>query len=147
MTGQDTYKKFINEQISPVLRSLGFSGSAGTYQMPNDKAYILIGFQKSKWSTKEVVKFTVNVSVISRKVWEDAVNRGLVSDKMPSAVVGYLVDLWSRRLSQITFLGSFRDKWWKITASTDLETTAEDILRRIKKHALPAITKQLNKLD
>ncbi len=86
MSSQNIYTEFLNEYISPALRKRNFSGSAGIYQMPNDKAYILIGFQKSKWSTKQNVEFTVNVSVISKEVWDIASKQKSWTEETPSAI-------------------------------------------------------------
>lgn len=145
MNGQETYKKLLNNFISPALRKRGFKGTSGVYELSNPGAYVQIGFQKNKWNAQQDVSFTVNISVIDKKVWEEARKRKTWLDSKPSANTSYPVKMWMSRLGNIPLLG--HDKWWKLHSDSNVEVIAIDIISRIDKHALPAINKQLSKIQ
>jgi hypothetical protein len=140
MTAQDNYKLLLNNYISPALRSRGFKGSGGKYQLPHAQAFVQIGFQKNKWNSEELVEFTVNISVIGKHAWQEALKREPWMGETPSSTSDYPLHMWSSRLSQIRRFGG--DKWWRIDTMSDLEAIAADVIGRIDEDALPAIGKQ-----
>ncbi len=40
----------VKDLISPALRTMGFKGSGGRYQLPSEDQWALLGFQKSTFS-------------------------------------------------------------------------------------------------
>ena len=69
VSAQDEFRGFLRDVASPAMRRAGLKESAGRYHMPSPSCFALVGFQKSKWSTRSAVQFTVNLKVVSREVW------------------------------------------------------------------------------
>ena len=144
MTALECYKLLLNDYVSPALRERHFMGSVGKYELPHENAFIQIGFQKDKWSTKDEIGFKIDISVTSKAVWAGAQKRDSWIGHEPALIGVYPVKMWRESLAMIPFIG--RDKWWKVTTESDLSVIANDIIKRIDKHALPKITKELDKL-
>lgn len=51
MTALECYKLLLNDYVSPALRERHFMGSDSKYELPHEKAFIQVGFQKDKWTT------------------------------------------------------------------------------------------------
>jgi len=123
------------------MRERQFRGSAGKYSLPNDKAYILISFQKNRWNTKDDLEFTINVSVIAKTEWMQAKQKYSFLGEAPTGNEHYPLDMWSRRLAMLQ-PGS-GDKWWAVNNQDDLESVSSDIIDRIDRDALLAIEQQM----
>ncbi len=145
LNAQDAYKLLLNIHISPALRALGFTGSSGKYQLPKDKAFVQIGFQKNKWNSQEEIEFTINVSVIPKTSWDNGLKKYPWLGKKPSANGMYPIEMWWERLGHMEPIGA-TVQWWKLKADTDLEALAGDIMDKVSKNALPLIHNQINKL-
>jgi hypothetical protein len=69
--------------------------TAGRYYMPSLSCFAVLGFQKSTWSTGSAVKFTMNLKVVSREVWNLArVDRSWLPET-PAPNARYPVAEWS----------------------------------------------------
>lgn len=56
--------------VAPRLRTIGLKGSGQNYRLPSDDYWALLGFQKSTSSDASHVRFTCNVLVVSKSVWD-----------------------------------------------------------------------------
>ncbi len=160
---------FLNQFLSPGLRALGFTGSAGRYEMPNDTCWVLLGLQKSKFSTKARVEFTINLKVVNKELWDEAraAFPGLSERPTPNVVQWadldgptppgqYPADYFSHRrgvtfpFKRIGELGPRRayrhaDHWWPIEASTDLRALTTDVLEKVELHGVPWLFEEAGK--
>ncbi len=57
-SAQDTFASMLREDIAPRLRDLGFKGSGRAFTLADDNFWVTIAFQKSTYSTRDVVRFT-----------------------------------------------------------------------------------------
>lgn len=131
---QARYKLLIDQHISPRLRAKGLTGSGGRYQLPSASHWSLLGFQKSAYSDRSSVKFTVSVTVVSRAEWDERVAEKRHAGKRPSALTRYNgIDSGSR----IGALAGIEDKWWLIEEDTDINALAIEVLGLIDTFALP----------
>lgn len=136
-TAQEVYTSLMRAQIAPGLRALGFKGSGQTYELPHLETWALIGFQKSAYNTARHIEFTVNVTVADKLGWAQA-RRGqphLPARPSPNTVYGPAA--WHSRIGRL--LPADRDTWWTISATSDPEPVARDVITAVTEYALPAI--------
>ena len=70
-TPQQVFHDLMKETFAPALRSVGLKGSGGRFELPSERYWAQLGFQKSAYSDSAVLMFTVNLSVINREVWAE----------------------------------------------------------------------------
>jgi hypothetical protein len=51
----------LRDEIAPELRAAGFKGSRQSFDLPSESHWAVLGFQKSAWSDRQRVTFTVNL--------------------------------------------------------------------------------------
>lgn len=137
----DSFRAMMREEIGPQLRWMGFKGSGQSYLLPSGTHWILLGFQKSMYSDRRNVRFTVNVTAVSKEVWTKTRTQRSRLPERPSANSRYGPFAWQERIGQL--LPDGEDRWWTIEANAPTEATAVDVLRAIRGYALPAIQKQV----
>lgn len=69
---QEAFKRHLRDVVAPQLREHGLRGSGQSYVLPDPAWWALIGVQKSAYSTALAVKFTVNLSAVSKRAWDEA---------------------------------------------------------------------------
>lgn len=135
-TAQELYDAAIKQHVSPALRGLGLRGSAGRYHLPSASHWLLLGLQKSAYSDRAEVRFTVNLTVISRRVWE--AKRAELShlNTRPSASIIY--GPWAAHARIGGHKPGGVDKWWRISDHGEpVAQVVDDLLDHIKRCALP----------
>ena len=68
-TAQAAYVEMMRTAIAPQLRALGLRGSSPSFVLPDDDWWLLVGFQKSYYSTADSVRFTVNLTAANKAAW------------------------------------------------------------------------------
>jgi hypothetical protein len=126
----------LREQVGPRLRELGFRGSGGSYLLPDDRWWALIGFQKDRYSDARLVRFTVNVAAADKAVWAAARNREPWLPARPSGNTNYPVGECIR-IGQV--LPTRVDTWWAVPAGAATQALADEVVGVIRDHALPWI--------
>ena len=71
-TALDVFRLMMREEIAPELRRMGFKGSGQSFILPSEAHWVLLGFQKARASYAEYVRFTVNVTAVSKRAWVEA---------------------------------------------------------------------------
>jgi hypothetical protein len=61
-SAQDSYRLLLRDHVGPALRRDGFKGPSGQYGRLRDGYAILIGFRKSRGSTRDAVDYEVRAS-------------------------------------------------------------------------------------
>ena len=139
-TAQATYAAMLRDWIAPRLRELGFRGSGGTYLLPDERRWALIGFQKDRYSDARQVRFTVNVAVADRAAWEAARAEHPWLPPRPSGNTHYPIgDLV--RIGQL--LPARVDTWWVVPAAAPTDGVADEVVRAIRDYALPWMREHL----
>lgn len=139
-TAGRAYQSMLRTKITPALTAMGLvSANGGVFTLPDEDAYIQIGFQKSRNSDAVDMTFTVNVSAISKRDWAyyAKVARYPVAPETPHVHADYPVGL-TERIGH--FMDTPRDYWWKIKAGDDTTAVAQDVIDLIRNRALPAMT-------
>src|SRR4051794_41008620 len=86
---RDVYAEMMKGTFAPALRAAGLRGSSGRFALPSDLNWAQLGFQKSAYNSGDEVRFTVNLSVISRGEWESQRATKTYLGKEPSANTKY----------------------------------------------------------
>ena len=97
--------------------------------------YTVINFQRSKHSTSEEVKFTINLGVKSKLLHD--FNNDHMEGVMKYPPGGDYDCEWRARIGSV--LPEHRDKWWSIQASKDISSQVAEIERVLGERALPAL--------
>jgi hypothetical protein len=140
-TAQDAFKTMMREHIAPALRSLGFKGSGPAFYLPSESHHPIIGFLKSKYSRPDVIQFVVNVTAVSKRDWEAAKQRIPDMGDRPPPNGGYFPGKWHWRLGHL--MGHGGDYWWRLSPSSDLEKTSNEVVQAIRDYALPMMQRKI----
>jgi hypothetical protein len=132
---QDVYAGMMKTAFGPALRGAGLRGSTGRFELPSNTYWAQLGFQKSSYSGADEVRFTVNLSVISRTEWEmqKAAKPYLGKQPTPTAHYGPWAD--QARIGELTPAGA--DKWWRIIRGAAVEPVQADALADLLTYAVP----------
>lgn len=136
----------LKETISPGLRSLGFTGSGGRYLLPSETHWARIGFQKSAYGPEQQVRFTFNISVVSKADWQRirANYDKLANLEKPSPTVGHgpRGTFHWERIGLL--MPEQRDLWWNVDSTTDTHALGRVVISHVEAFALPAILAIVN---
>jgi hypothetical protein len=97
--------------------------------------------QKSTASNAQAVRFTINVTAVSKRAWIEARSEHSYLSERPSASISYGPLAWQRRIGQL--LSDSRDKSWTVAARASTESLRVDVVEAIRIYALPAIEQEL----
>ncbi|MFN8359680.1 MAG: DUF4304 domain-containing protein [Candidatus Kapaibacterium sp.] len=123
--------------LTPHLKQIGFSKKRYTFYLEVDKNYGVVNFQKSRESTKEVIKFSINFGVYSNTLRQlDYWTRDLVKpDEVDQCH-------WHSRVS--SFMPRSSGPWLNVVISDDLNSKATFVMELIQSIILPEINKRLS---
>jgi hypothetical protein len=126
----DQYKRMLRQEIAPALRDLGMEGSASNFVLPDPDHYLLVGIQGSRSNTAGVVRFTVNLAVISKAKWKQGWRAwwGRPSATAQGPVGTYM------RLGELT--PQHDDVWWELTPDADTATLAAEVVQAVQQFGL-----------
>lgn len=134
MKPADKLKELVG-RIAPVLKGHGFSRKGLTFYINRDGNYGLINFQKSTKSNSDMIIFTINIGVISRRLLQ------FFSAEQRSTDLFVDNCHWRERIGFM--LPTRQDKWWTIEANTSTEHLAEELCEYIVSLAIPEINKYI----
>ncbi len=135
VTSQERYKTMIDATISPRLRELGLKGSGGKYELTSKTHWALLGFQKSVYSDRQAIRFTVNLVAVTREAWEHGVEEHPHWGKRTSS--GGMIYGAAVPIVRIGQAAGREDIWWEFRAVDDIEATAAEVRADIEEFGLP----------
>ena len=98
-TAQQVFSEMLPTVVAPGLRERGLRGSGQSFWLPDDRMWAQVGFQKSVSSTKDAVRFTVNLGVTDKAAWDEVRREhSYVKDTPPPGV--HKADWDAERLAQ-----------------------------------------------
>jgi len=141
VNAQDQLKQALREDLAPQLRELGFRGTERKFSLPSERYFAQIGIQSSDSSTRELVKFTVNLSVIDKAAWARARDERSYLPVKPSLNVSYLPwrdeSEWHERIGRLL---DGEDKWWLLDSEGAWrEEVVLEVFNAIAYYGLPAM--------
>lgn len=131
----DIFKELIKE-LSPLLKQTGFNKKGNNFYLEAGKNYGVVNFQKSRESTKDIVKFTINFGIYS-----DALGR-LQYDYNSSAKPEVEQCHWEARVG--SFMPGSPDYWWNVSISDNLSGITSNVMETVQSIIVPEINKRLS---
>lgn len=134
-TPQQVYDHLMKESFAPALRGAGMKGSGGRFELPSEKYWSQLGFQKSAFSDSAALKFTVNLSVIGRGLWAEHAAEEPHLGKKPRPSTSY--GSWAEQVRIGRLTPSGEDLWWWLKRGDDPEPLAEQVISTLLDVAVP----------
>jgi hypothetical protein len=138
---QETFTRMMQREIAPALRELGFKGSGQSFTLPSHTHWALLGFQRSRWGDSKEVRFTVNVTVVEKRAWEELRATRPHLGARPSPNVREPAPAWTERIGLLLPAGT--DLWWPVPANASTARVADEVVAAIRDYALPEIARQI----
>lgn len=132
---QLTYRELMKTVFGPTLRTAGLQGSGGRFELPSEKYWVLLGFQKSAFSDSDDLKFTVNLSVIDRAVWEEQTSSTPHLGTKPTPNTGY--GPWAEQVRIGELMPSGEDHWWSLHRGADATGVSDHVTSVLLELAVP----------
>jgi hypothetical protein len=118
------------------LRAAGFRSSGHRWTIESPETIGVLDFQRSSSSSRQSVRFTINLGVFSRPV-----ARFLRSDSAHHAP--RIEDChWRQRIGLL--LPQHSDHWWTISPECDLTALSEELRHVLREFAIPAVVSRLS---
>lgn len=131
----DIFKELI-KALTPILKPMGFSKKGNSFYLEVGKNYGIVNFQKSRDSTKDVTKFTINFGIYS-----DILGR-LQYDYNSSAKPEVEQCQWRARVG--AFMPGSPDYWWNVNTSDNLSGITSNVMEVVQSIVVPEINKRLS---
>ena len=127
--------------FAPFLRERGFRGSAGRFELPSERYWAQLGFQKSAYSDRLELRFTINLSVIARDEWAQRreASPHLGTRPTPTTIYGSWAE--QQRIGMVTPQPG--DKWWHLGVGSNVIPVRDDVLADLDTYAIPWIRTRL----
>lgn len=138
---QQVYADWMKTAFGPGLRAEGMRGSGGRFEFASDRVWAQLGFQKSTYSDAQEVRFTVNLSVIGRDVWEEHKSAEPHLGERPSPSFHYGAWADQVRIGALTPDGD--DKWWRIVRGVEASSVRDDAMHDLMTYAVPWLRARL----
>jgi hypothetical protein len=123
----ETYKNLIDD-LKAKLKQHGFIKKGNVFYLTPNENFGVIEFQKSRDSTKDNIKFTINVGTCSNvlmKIKEEDKFKGFQFDQCH----------WKTRIGRLLPVNT--DYWWNINNQTNAAELTEEVYRIIIDIAVP----------
>jgi len=130
----DIFKEII-AAINPPLKQMGFIKKGNSFYLEAHKNLGVINFQKSRESTKEAIKFTINFGVYSDVL-------GHMEYDYNNSVKPEVEQChWEARVGE--FMPDSPDYWWEVNISDDLKSVALNVMSVVQNIIMSEINKRL----
>lgn len=118
----------VAQNIGPSLKASGFKRSKATFHRPVGDNWEVVNLQRSRYSDREVVRFTVNLAVGIGRLREGVLT--WADGKRPNEYKCHFRE-------RLGILSSGRDTWWRVSPDTNVVELAEAVLLAIETYGLP----------
>ncbi|MFF3844976.1 DUF4304 domain-containing protein [Streptomyces sp. NPDC002328] len=148
-TALEVYDYAMRHRIGPHLRALGLKGSGQHYALPHEHAWALVGFQKASGSRAAMVRFTIDLSVISRSAWAVLREEDPTCPTRPRPGARYGVEGHVSRIGGL--LPHSPDVWWSFGPGDAppeklAEPNATDVCAVLSEYAVPYLHRSLEEI-
>ncbi|MGJ1194168.1 DUF4304 domain-containing protein [Sphingobacterium siyangense] len=144
---QEKFDRIIKESFIEILKPLGFKKKANNFYLQLEKIGHIINIQKSYYSTKDDIRFTINVGIFSPEYWLACFNYH------NKDVPAYPTEPECMIRERISGMRGLRDIWYNITPMTDIEELLTEMKYNISSFILPffeklnTVQKLINELE
>lgn len=140
-TAQQAYAALVKTGLSPGFRSRGWIGSGGKYQFPSESHWVLAGTQKSAFSDRDEVKFTLSLLVVSRADWTEIRERRGLSGPPRATTHPGTPGEWER-LGMLASPDRL-DVWWTVSPRSNLPEVSSAVLTALDEFGIPWLLDRL----
>ncbi|MCK0116481.1 DUF4304 domain-containing protein [Isoptericola sp. S6320L] len=142
ITAQERFRVVVRDRLAPALRSMGLRGSGQIYTLPSETCWAQLGIQRSAFSDREKIMFTVNLSVVSRAVWVRTVEeRPNLGAKPTPNTASLYPGRFRERIRRTAGGGGY---WWNLSADGhDEDATCSDFLETIEMFGVPTLRREV----
>ncbi|WP_209581885.1 DUF4304 domain-containing protein [Sphingobacterium sp. UBA5670] len=145
---QEKFDRIIKESFIEILKPLGFKKKAKkNFYLPLEKIGHIINIQKSRYSTKDDIRFTVNVGIFSPEYWLACFNYH------NKDVPVYPTEPECLIRKRIGCMRGIDDTWYTVTTTTDADELVAEMKYNILGFILPffeklnTVQKLINELE
>ncbi|WP_159732463.1 DUF4304 domain-containing protein [Sphingobacterium sp. 18053] len=144
---QEKFDRIIKESFIEILKPLGFKKKANNFYLQLEKIGHIINIQKSYYSTKDDIRFTINVGIFSPEYWLACFNYH------NKDVPAYPTEPECMIRERISGMRGLPDIWYNITPMTDIEELITEMKYNISSFILPffeklnTVQKLINELE
>ncbi len=144
---QEKFDRIIKESFIEILKPLGFKKKANNFYLPLQKIGLIINIQKSYYSTKDDIRFTINVGIFSPEYWLACFNYH------NKDVPAYPTEPECMIRERISSMRGLPDIWYNIITTTDIEELIAEMKYNISSFILPffeklnTVQKLINELE
>lgn len=132
---QEKFEKIIKQGFQEILKSLGFKKKTNNFYLQLEELGQIINIQKSKWSTKDDISFTINTGIFLPEYWSVFYNYQHVEiPKFPTEPVCLI----RKRIGELRYK---KDTWYELNEQTDENSLIEEIQSNIHFFILPYFEK------
>ncbi|CAN5347405.1 hypothetical protein BH11ACT5_BH11ACT5_24700 [soil metagenome] len=117
------------------MRALGLVGSGGRYSIRSETHWARVGFQKSAYSDRQEIRFTVSLLVVSRARWDRLRGEKPHFGAEPSATITYGPPVLTARIGLLS--ADQEDKWWRVGLDHDMDSVAREVMSDVQFVGLP----------
>jgi hypothetical protein len=127
---QEKFDDMLGRLIWPRLKAVDFKRSKGNFHRPVGRNWEVVNFQKSAYSDRDEISFTVNLGVgidrlrDGRQTWDEG--------KRPAITRCQVQERLGMLLSD-----EQQDVWWTVGSDTDTEVLADAVLEALWRYGLP----------
>ena len=132
---QEKFDIIIKESFIEILKPLGFKKKANNFYLPLEKIGHIINIQKSQYSTKDDIRFTINVGIFSPEYWLACFNYH------NKDVPVYPTEPECLIRKRIGWIRGLDDTWYAVTTMTDVEELIAEMKYNISSFILPFFEK------
>lgn len=122
--------------IGPSMKQMGFTKKGRTFYLEAGKNYGVVNFQKSRGSTKDVLKFTLNFGIYSDVLgqFEYDYNDGAKPEVEQCH--------WIARVG--SFMPGRPDYWWIVNMSDSLSNSSSNVIEAVQNIVVPQLNIRLS---
>lgn len=140
MSPNDVFKALLSQYIAPPLKAHGFRKQGQTFGLRGDGVWGIINFQKSQWSNRDSLDFTINVAIWSDRLAALDLHGYAYA---PAGIPNHVYCPWRRRIGDL--MPDPYDRWWTIEtplASWDPVLNPQliqEVTAAVNEHAVPLL--------
>lgn len=120
--------------LTPIWKLMGFSKRGDSFYLHTVKNYVVVNFQKSRESTKEILKFTINFGIYSDVLGQlDYDYNGFSKPEIEQCH-------WRARVGD--FMPGSPDYWWIVNTSDKLDKITANVIETVQTVIVPEIIRR-----
>ncbi len=123
------YARLLNALTASVFHDAGFRRRGTTWHLDAGECWHVVQFQVSRDLSVDSMKFTINVSVASKRILEED---GEDPSRPPQEPACHVRKRLGLLISEVR-----DDRWWLVDDSTDTDALRREITAALVWHALP----------